>query len=142
MTQTAPSHRTGAIPRALDPETIDCPSGGNDPRRRAVADRSVRAEVRNPLLRLRATKQILALPPEARRALAALLHDLSLDARERAQQSWSRNKAPMAVYWKVVSVYAGNLHRVVRPTMAEMAMPTHAYSSRCECRRVVEGEGA
>lgn len=66
MTRTAPSHRAGAIPRALDPETIDCSSGGNDPRRGAVADRSVRAEVRNPILRLRATKQIMALPPEAR----------------------------------------------------------------------------
>lgn len=48
----------------------------------------------------------------------------------------------MAVYWKVVSVYAGHLHRVVRPTKAEMAMLAHEHSSRFECRRVVEGEGA
>lgn len=44
-----------------------------------------------------------------------MLHDLSLDARGRAEESWRRNKAPMAVYWKAVSVYAGHLRRVVRP---------------------------
>ena len=115
MTRTAPSHRAGASPRALDP------SRENDPRRGAVPDRSVRAEVRNPLLRLPAARQIMALPPDVRRVLAHLLHDLSLDARERAQQSWRRNKAPMAFYWKVVSVYAGHLHRLMRPTKAEMA---------------------
>ncbi|RUV41236.1 hypothetical protein EOD29_24110 [Mesorhizobium sp. M1A.T.Ca.IN.004.03.1.1] len=38
------------------------------------------------------------------------------DARQRADQSWARNKAPMAVYCKAVGVYAGHLHRVLRPT--------------------------
>lgn len=55
------------------------------------------------------------MPPEIRQDLAALLHELSLDARDRAEQSWRRNKAPMATYWKAVSVYAGHLCRVVRP---------------------------
>ena len=121
MNRTASSHRAGAIPRALDPETIDDPFHGNDPRRAAMPDRSVRAQVRNPLLRLPAARQIMALPPDVRRVLAALLHNLSLNALERAQQSWRRNKAPMAFYWKVVSVYAGHLYRLVRPTKAEMA---------------------
>lgn len=82
---------------------------------RADRARSLRPEIRNPLLKLRAAEQIRALPPEARQALAAILLDLSRDARERADESWSRNKAPMAFYWKVVSVYAGHLHRVARP---------------------------
>lgn len=82
---------------------------------RSGPGRSSRPEIRNPLLKLRAAEQIRALPPEARQALAALLLDLSQDARERADESWSRNKAPMAVYWKAVSVYAGHLHRVARP---------------------------
>lgn len=84
-----------------------------------MSDRSPRwsraAEVRNPLLRLPAARRLQTLSPDVRRDLAALLHDLSLDARERAEQSWRRNKAPMAVYWKAVSVYAGHLRRIVRP---------------------------
>lgn len=79
-------------------------------------DRSSNAEVRNPLLKLPAAERIRTLPPEAREALAALLHDLSHDARERAEKSWRQNKAPMAAYWKAVSVYAGHLRRVVRPS--------------------------
>lgn len=54
------------------------------------------------------------MPPEIRQELAALLHELSLDARDRAELSWRRNKAPMATYWKAVSVYAGHLRRVLR----------------------------
>ena len=97
------------------------PLGGEgDAHRYPSPERSSLAEVRNPLLRLRAAKQLRALPPQARHALALLLLDLSRDARERAQQSWDRNKAPMAAYWKSVSVYAGHLHRVVRPSRAEM----------------------
>jgi hypothetical protein len=102
----------------------------------------MRAEVRNPLLRLHAAKTIMALPPDVRHALAALLQDLSLDARERAQQSWARNKAPMAVYWKAVSVYAGHLLRLIRPTKAEMAMLPLERSPAPECARHVVGEGA
>jgi hypothetical protein len=82
---------------------------------RAGPARSLRPEIRNPLLELRAAEQIRALPPEARQALAVMLLDLSRNARERAEESWSRNKAPMAFYWKVVSVYAGHLHRFARP---------------------------
>lgn len=81
--------------------------------------RSSQAEVRNPLLALPAAQHIKALPPEAQLALAALLRELSLDARERAEKSWRQNKAPMAAYWKAVSVYAGHLHRVARPRAAE-----------------------
>lgn len=81
-------------------------------------DRSSAADIRNPLLRLPAAQRLRALPPETRQVLADLLVELAHDARQRAEQSWSRNKAPMAVYWKAVSVYAGHLHRVLRPTVS------------------------
>ena len=78
-------------------------------------ERLSRAEdIRNPLLRLLAAQRLLALPPDTRQELAALFHDLVLDARDRAEQSWRRNKAPMATYWKAVSVYAGHLRRLIR----------------------------
>ena len=80
-----------------------------------MSDRSSSAKVRNPLLRLPSAQRIHALPPEARRALAALLLELSRDAREQAERSWRQHKAPMAAYWKAVSVYAGHLHRMTRP---------------------------
>lgn len=83
-----------------------------------MSDRSSRLEVKNPLLKLRSVEQIQALPPEARQALAALLRDLSQDARQRAERSWRQSKAPMAAYWKAVSVYAGHLGRVLRPRTA------------------------
>lgn len=86
-----------------------------------VSDRSSQREVRNPLLSLPAAERIRSLPPETRQALAALLHELSLYARERAQRCWRQGKAPMAVYWKAVSVYAGHLYRVTRPTKTELA---------------------
>ena len=54
------------------------------------------------------------LPPEAREALSGALVDLRRDARKRAQLQWRRNKAPMAFYWRVVSVYAGHLARSLR----------------------------
>ncbi|WP_454858773.1 hypothetical protein [Rhizobium binxianense] len=81
-----------------------------------MSDRSSSAEVRNPLLRLPAAARIRSLSPEARQVLADLLRELSLDARQRAETSWRQNKAPMAVYWKAVGVYAAHLHRVIRLT--------------------------
>lgn len=71
--------------------------------------RSNRAEVRNPVLALPAAARLRALPAPAREALAAVLRDLSRDARERAEKSWRTHKAPMAAYWKAVAVYARHL---------------------------------
>lgn len=76
--------------------------------------RSNRPDVRNPLLTLPAVAQIQALPPEARKALQALLGDISTDARKRANDAWARHKAPMAAYWKAVAVYAAHAKRVCR----------------------------
>lgn len=52
-----------------------------------------------------------ALPPEARSALRGALKDLHSDALARANHCWAKHKAPMALYWKVVGVYAGHLAR-------------------------------
>ena len=77
--------------------------------------RSTRPEVRNPVLGLPAVERLLALPPESREAIAALMGDLSHDARVRAQESWRKNKGPMAAYWKAVGAYATHIRRAVRP---------------------------
>lgn len=54
-----------------------------------------------------------ALPAEARAALRAALLSLRADALARAQLQWRRHKAPMALYWKVVGVYAGHIARAI-----------------------------
>jgi hypothetical protein len=70
--------------------------------------------VANPILALPAVANLLKLSPDVRAALRAVLLDLAGDARGRADESWRRHKAPMAAYWKAVSVYAGHLARVLR----------------------------
>ena len=68
----------------------------------------------NPVLGLASTARLAALPDETRRPLIALLYELRTEARARAEVSWRRHKAPMAAYWKAVSVYAGHLARALR----------------------------
>ncbi|RWF49961.1 MAG: hypothetical protein EOS50_30235 [Mesorhizobium sp.] len=75
--------------------------------------RSSRRDVRNPVLALPSIEALQALPIETRRALAFLLTDLSTDARMRADESWRKHKAPMAAYWKAVSVYAKHIRRAL-----------------------------
>lgn len=65
---------------------------------------------------LPAAQRIESLPPETRQVLADLLQELARDASARAELSWRRRKAPMAAYWLAVSVYAGHLRRIVRPS--------------------------
>lgn len=79
-----------------------------------MAERDRRAEVRNPVLALPASSQLQALPADSRQALRAVLIDLRDDARARAAECWKKHKAPMACYWKAVSVYANHLARVCR----------------------------
>jgi hypothetical protein len=78
------------------------------------SSRSLRADVRNPVLGLPSAAQLSALPPEARKVLRALLLDIRADSAKRAQECWRRHKAPMAAYWKAVSVYAGHIARAAR----------------------------
>jgi len=55
-----------------------------------------------------------ALPADSRAALRDALLALRRDALARAQLQWQRHKAPMALYWKVVGVYAGHLARALK----------------------------
>lgn len=77
--------------------------------------RSARPEVRNPVLGLPSMAAVQALEPECRRALAGVLAEIRREARAKAELSWRTNKAPMAAYWKAVSVYAGHIARATRP---------------------------
>lgn len=85
--------------------------------------RSLRADVRNPVLALPATKALRALPLATREALAAVLAELTTDARERAEKCWRTHKGPMALYWKCVAVYAGHIRRALLAS-AEPGAPT------------------
>jgi thioester reductase-like protein len=76
--------------------------------------RSTQAEVRNPVLALPGFRALQALPVESKAALRCLLRSLAEDARQRAEKSWRSHKAPMALYWKCVAVYAGHTARALR----------------------------
>ena len=76
--------------------------------------RASNPDVRNPVLALPATGRLLALEPGTKAALRAVLLDIQADARVRAEKCWRTHKAPMAVYWKAVGVYAGHIARVLR----------------------------
>lgn len=76
--------------------------------------RSASAEVRNPLLRLPAARRVQDLPDDTRALLSEILLDLSREAHARAEASWQKRKAPMAVYWRSVGVYARHFSRLLR----------------------------
>jgi hypothetical protein len=59
------------------------------------------------------------LPSDAKAALKLALMDLRTDALKRAQFMWSRHKAPMALYWKCIGVYAGHLARSITKNQTE-----------------------
>ncbi|AXK44024.1 hypothetical protein [Erythrobacter aureus] len=79
-----------------------------------MSTRSTRREVRNPVLALPAAQRLQEAPQDTRDLLRNLLLDLKKDAAERASECWRKHKAPMAVYWKAVSVYAGHIARVLK----------------------------
>jgi hypothetical protein len=79
-----------------------------------MTDRSKRREVRNPVLALPAAARIAELSPLHKATLRGLMLDIAADARQRANECWRRHKAPMAAYWKAVSVYAGHIARVLK----------------------------
>ena len=76
-------------------------------------DRSTRAAVRNPVLMLPGIEALRSLDPETRASVATALRSVQTDARERADKCWRTHKAPMAAYWKAVSVYAGHIARAI-----------------------------
>lgn len=77
-------------------------------------NRSLRTDVRNPVLALPAIATLQLLPAESRAALRLVLKDLAADCRARAEKCWRQHKAPMAAYWKATAVYAGHLGRALR----------------------------
>lgn len=60
----------------------------------------------NPLLKLPAAQKLLALPPDQRQVIEALMRELRADADHQAEASWKKRKGPMAAYWRAVSTYA------------------------------------
>lgn len=80
--------------------------------------RGARADVRNPILRLPAMQEILALPPDApitRRQVGLLVRQLADQANAEAARSARKNKHMMVAYWKVASVYAKHVARAIDP---------------------------
>lgn len=86
--------------------------------------RSSRPEVRNPILALPASDRLRTIDPETRSIIHGILLELQADARGRAEESWRRHKAPMAAYWKAVSVYAGHIARALN-TRSTGTPPEH-----------------
>lgn len=108
-----------------------------------IVQRSSRIEVRNPITALPNFDKLADLSPEARAALVAILGDIALDARERAEKCWRTHKAPMAAYWKACSVYAGHIKRAVAKATAPLEA-TEEQGSRSEepiSSRLAEIEG-
>lgn len=54
------------------------------------------------------------LTSESKTALKEALMSLRSDALLKSQYCWKKHKAPMALYWKVVGVYAGHLARSIK----------------------------
>lgn len=80
-----------------------------------VEDRSARPEVRNPMLALPGVREAAtSVPAESRAALRQILMALRADAQAKAAESWRKHKAPMALYWKCVAVYAGHIAKLFR----------------------------
>lgn len=67
----------------------------------------------NPLLKLPAAKQLLAMPQAQRAALEQLLRELRADADREAENAWRRRKGPMAAYWRAVATYARHTAHVL-----------------------------
>ncbi|PTR06704.1 MULTISPECIES: hypothetical protein [unclassified Novosphingobium] len=78
-----------------------------------MVDRANRADLRNPILALPSFGAVQKLDAPSQQALRALMLDLAADARAKADKSWRTHKAPMAVYWKAVSVYAGHIAKAI-----------------------------
>lgn len=100
-----------------------------------MPSRSNRTDVRNPVLALPAAARLATLPEEARGALDGVLRDIARDASDRAEACWRKHKAPMAVYWKAVAVYARHIARAT-------GRPRRATPPTCSPVSAVEGEAA
>lgn len=75
----------------------------------------------NPLLQLPAAQKLLALSPEQRAPVEAILRELRDQADELAEKSWRQRKGPMAAYWRAVATYSIHLARALRTPAATRA---------------------
>jgi uncharacterized membrane protein len=76
----------------------------------APIDRSSRADVRNPMLKLPEVHEAFdALSPEARDALVKMLRAISQACRESAAHAYRTHKPPMYTYWQGLAVNARHL---------------------------------
>lgn len=80
-----------------------------------AAERSIQANVRNPVLDLPGVQALRALPADQRAAICAALASIRADAEAKAQKCWKKRKGPMGAYWMAVGVYAGHIRRAIRP---------------------------
>ena len=76
--------------------------------------RSIRPDVRNPLLKFPSAADLQKLPPEARAAIRALCLEASKAWRAHSDECWKKNKPPIAAYWRAWSVNARHLARLCR----------------------------
>ena len=76
-------------------------------------NRSLRPEVRNPVLALPSFHHLASLDLEVKFRLATVLREVGTQAAQKAQASWKKTNAPMAAYWKAVSVYARHIARAL-----------------------------
>lgn len=80
-----------------------------------MSERSRRASTRNPLILVpEVLAFVAALTPEQKALFRSALWALAGVFRARGNESWKKNKAPMAVYWKGFSVYFRHLSRLMR----------------------------
>lgn len=82
-----------------------------------MSERSLRPDVRNPVLALPEMQELIALlrtHPAILLAVVRLLMAIQRQAAATSEKSWRKHKAPMAYYWKVVGVYVGHISRAVR----------------------------
>jgi hypothetical protein len=79
-----------------------------------LTPRSNLPHVRNPLVLLPAFRILQAQKPFVRLVVRNLMLEISADSLKRAELCWRRKKAPMAAYWKSVSVYAKHAARGLR----------------------------
>lgn len=68
----------------------------------------------NPLLSdPEVVRRFQRLPEPAQAALKDFVGWLYQHAREKAEASWRRSKAPMAVYWKAVAAWSYHIRRIL-----------------------------
>jgi hypothetical protein len=77
----------------------------------------------NPLLKLPAMRQVMALPAEQRGPLEALMRELRADADRQAEESWRKRKGPMAAYWRAVSTYARHVAHALSKASPGASLP-------------------